>query len=43
MNTGVLSVFRHDGWLGQGQDGDQLSVDIAAVEHGMKALCSKFV
>nr|KAG5694176.1 hypothetical protein BaRGS_016022 [Batillaria attramentaria] len=34
MDTGTLSVFKYDGWLGKGKEGAKMSVDIAATERG---------
>ncbi|XP_059150632.1 lipoxygenase homology domain-containing protein 1-like isoform X2 [Physella acuta] len=38
METGVLSVFKHNGWIGTGKDGAKNPVDIPATERGKAVL-----
>ncbi|KAL8614278.1 hypothetical protein ACOMHN_007616 [Nucella lapillus] len=38
MDTGTLSVFKFDGWLGKGKEGAQKTVDIPATERGKKVI-----
>ncbi|XP_076450682.1 LOW QUALITY PROTEIN: lipoxygenase homology domain-containing protein 1-like [Babylonia areolata] len=38
MDTGTLSVFKHDNWLGKGKEGAQKTVDIPAMERGKKVI-----
>lgn len=42
MDTGTLSVFKYDGWLGKGKEEAQKSVDIPATERGKKVIDSEF-
>jgi hypothetical protein len=43
MDTGNLSVFKYDGWLGKGKEAVQESVDIPATERGKKVIDSKSI
>ena len=42
METGTLSVFKHEGWLGKGKDWSKKSVDIPAIERGKRVIDSEF-
>ena len=41
MDTGTLTVFKYEGWLGKGKEGAQKVVDIPAMERGKKVIDSK--
>ena len=42
METGTLSVFKHQGWLGKDKGGAQASVDLAAIENGKAVIDSEY-
>lgn len=41
MDTGTLSVFKYDNWLGKGKEGAKMSVDLPAIERGKSVIDSK--
>ena len=43
METGVLSVFKYNGWIGKGKDGAKNPVDIPAMERGKTVIESKSI
>ena len=43
METGVLSVFKCNGWIGKGKDGAKNPVDIPAMERGKTVIESKSI
>ena len=41
METGVLTVFKYNAWVGKGKDGAKNPVDIPAMERGKTVIDSK--